>query len=248
MRDDIVDLLCFIEELPPALSDTYVPWGWTSWAEYADRARDQATAVQPFAYTAHNALRAAVMGHEAWERAATADEVRAMAALLDEALRAGSLGMSSNWFDTDRQRRLVPSRLADGDELDALLDVIARHPGATFQVIARKQHDRRDALGRSCGRGIRSLSLGDGVGGGKVEEGLTTWYLGGGNEPFQPDARLPDVDRHRRHPAVARPGQRTRRGEDSPPSPIPRGAPALARHGTTRCRSRTRSTATRSTN
>src|SRR4051794_10622790 len=186
VRDDIVDLLCFIEELPPALSDTYVPWGWSSWSEYADRAREQATAVQPFAYTAHNALRASVMGHDAWERPATAVEVDAMAALLDEALRAGSLGMSSNWFDTDRQRRLVPSRLSDAAELDALLDVIARHSGATFQVIARKQHDRRDALGRSCARGIRSLSLGDGVGGGKVEEGLTTWSLGGGNDPFQP--------------------------------------------------------------
>jgi N-acyl-D-aspartate/D-glutamate deacylase len=109
-----------------------------------------------------------------------------MASLLGDALRAGSLGLSSNWFDTDRQRRLVPSRLADGDELDTLLDVITRHPGATFQVIARKQRDRRDALERSCARSIKSLSLGDGVGGGKVEEGLTTWYLGGGNEPFTP--------------------------------------------------------------
>jgi N-acyl-D-aspartate/D-glutamate deacylase len=186
VREDIVDLLCFIEELPPALSDEFVPWGWSSWSEYAERARNQATAVQPFAYTAHNALRASVMGRDAWERAATTDEVAAMAALLDDALHAGSLGMSSNWFDTDRQRRLVPSRMSDGPELDALLDVIARHRGATFQVIARKQHDRRDALERSCGRGIRSLSLGDGVGGGKVEEGLTTWYLGGGNEPFSP--------------------------------------------------------------
>jgi N-acyl-D-aspartate/D-glutamate deacylase len=186
VRDDIVDLLCFIEELPPALSESFVPWGWSSWGEYADRARDQATAVQPFAYTAHNALRASVMGRDAWERASTPDEVEVMAARLDDALRAGSLGMSSNWFDTDRQRRLVPSRLADASELDALLDVIARHPGATFQLIARKQHDRRDALERSCGRGIRSLSLGDGVGGGKVEEGLTPWYLGGGNEPFTP--------------------------------------------------------------
>jgi N-acyl-D-aspartate/D-glutamate deacylase len=142
--------------------------------------------VQPFAYTAHNALRASVMGHEAWERAATTEEVTAMAVLLDDALGAGALGMSSNWFDTDRQRRLVPSRLSDAHELDALLDVVARHRRATFQVIARKKHDRRDALERSCSRGIRSLSLGDGVGGGKVEEGLATWYLGGGNEPFTP--------------------------------------------------------------
>jgi len=186
VRDDIVDLLCFIEELPPVLSDISVPWGWSSWSEYAERTREQATAVQPFAYTAHNALRASVMGHEAWERAATTEEVTAMAVLLDDALGAGALGMSSNWFDTDRQRRLVPSRLSDAHELDALLDVVARHRRATFQVIARKKHDRRDALERSCSRGIRSLSLGDGVGGGKVEEGLATWYLGGGNEPFTP--------------------------------------------------------------
>jgi N-acyl-D-aspartate/D-glutamate deacylase len=80
----------------------------------------------------------------------------------------------------------VPSRLADDAELDALLDVIARHRGATFQVIARAAADRRSALEKSCARGIRSLSLGDGVGGAKVEPGLTTWYLGGGNAPFTP--------------------------------------------------------------
>jgi N-acyl-D-amino-acid deacylase len=186
VQDDIVDLLCFVEELPTVLAESYVPWGWASWPEYADRARETATAAQPFAYTAHNALRASVMGEEAWARAATPDEIVAMAALLDDALAAGSLGMSSNWFDTDRQRRLVPSRRSADDELDALLDVIARHRGATFQVIARSSKDRRGALERSCARGIRSLSLGDGVGGAKEERGLTTWYLGGGNEPFTP--------------------------------------------------------------
>ncbi len=186
VRDDIVDLLCFIEELPPVLAESYVPWGWASWPEYADRARATATSAQPFAYTAHNALRASVMGEEAWERAATPEEIVTMAGLLDDALAAGSLGMSSNWFDTDRQRRLVPSRRSTDDELDALLDVIARHRGATFQVIARSRTDRRGALERSCARGIRSLSLGDGVGGAKEESGLTTWYLGGGNEPFTP--------------------------------------------------------------
>lgn len=186
VRDDVVDLLCFIEELPSMLADSFVPWGWTTWGEYAGAAREVPTAVQGFAYTAHSALRAAVMGHDAWERAATPAEVTEMARALDDALRAGSLGMSSNWFDTDRQRRLVPSRLSDGPELDALLDVIARHRGATFQVIARAARDRRPALEKACVRGVKALSLGDGVGGAKVEEGLTTWYLGGGNEPFTP--------------------------------------------------------------
>jgi N-acyl-D-aspartate/D-glutamate deacylase len=186
VRDDIVDLLCFVEELPTSLADSYVPWGWSSWAEYAECARRMPTSVQPFAYVAHNALRASVLGHEAWERSATPDEVASMGRLLDDALGAGALGLSSNWFDTDRQRRLVPSRLAAAAELDALLDVVARHPSATFQVIARSPADRRGALEKACARGIKSLSLGDGVGGAKVEPGLTTWYLGGGNAPFTP--------------------------------------------------------------
>ncbi len=183
---DIVDLLCFIEELPVSLAGDYVPWGWETWSQYRQVAAQTPLTVQPFAYTAHSALRGAVMGPDAWERAATAEEVAAMAALLDDALGAGSLGMSSNWFDTDRARKLVPSRLSDDAELAALLDTIARHPHAGFQVIARGADDRRNALAMACGRGVRALSLGDGTGGAKVEEGLDTWYLGGGNQPFQP--------------------------------------------------------------
>ena len=54
-----------------------------------------------------------------------------------QALRHGSLGLSSNWFDTDRNRDLVPSRLADDAEIDLLLDVLARYPHASFQVSNR---------------------------------------------------------------------------------------------------------------
>ncbi len=189
VRDDIVDLLCFIEELPPVLSDTYVPWGWSSWRRVRRLApADRPPTVQPFVYTAYNALRASVMGREGVGARRDTDEIASYGVRCSTTRwSAGSLGLSSNWFDTDRQRRLVPSRLSDADELDALLDVIARHPGATFQVIARKRRDRRDALENARAvAGIKSLSLGDGVGGGKVEEGLTTWYLGGGNEPFTP--------------------------------------------------------------
>ena len=74
-----------------------------------------------------------------------------MVELLDDALAHGSLGMSTNWFDTDRNRELVPSRLSDDAELDALFDVLARHPHATFQVIARGAADRRRVLGEGAG-------------------------------------------------------------------------------------------------
>ena len=186
VRDGLADLMCFIEELPFALAEQSVPWNWSTWADYHAVASQTPTTVTLFAYTAHNALRAFVMGREAWERPANATERERIASLLDEALRHGSLGLSSNWFDTDRNRELVPSRLADDAELDALMNVLARHPHASFQVLARSHEDRRRVLEKAHVRGVRAMSLGDGTGGVIREEGLTVWRLAGGNEPFQP--------------------------------------------------------------
>jgi N-acyl-D-amino-acid deacylase len=185
VRDRVADLLCFIEELPPSLSSACVPWDWHSWPEYHARAGTVATAVTPFAYTAHNALRAFAMGPDAWDRVATADERAAMAAMLDDALAHGSLGLSTNWFDTDRNRELVPSRRSDTTEIDALLDVLARYPHATLQLIARAPEDRRPVLERAVACGLRCLSLGDGVGG-VTDTDLPVYRLGGGAEPFMP--------------------------------------------------------------
>ena len=186
VKERVADLLCFIEELPQALAAECIPWGWQTWSEYREVAARTATTVSLFAYTAHNALRAFAMGPAAWERAATAEERQQMAELLDQALQHGSLGMSSNWFDTDRDRELVPSRMADDAELELLMDVLARHPHASFQVIARNADERRRVLEMGDARDVRCMSLGDGTGGIVREEGLSVWRLGGANEPFQP--------------------------------------------------------------
>ena len=50
--------------------------------------------------------------------------------------RHGSLGLSTNFFDTDRARQLVPSRVADDPEFEALFEVLARYPRASLQLIA----------------------------------------------------------------------------------------------------------------
>ena len=60
-----------------------------------------------------------------------------MCALLDEALRHGGIGLSTTFMDTDRNNREVPSRKADDVEFGRLLDVVARHPGATLQFVPR---------------------------------------------------------------------------------------------------------------
>lgn len=136
-RDEVVDLLCFLEDLPLEAFHREVPWSWEGWPEYVEAVRANPTALNVGGYFGHIALRTFVMGAAAWERAATHDEIARMCALLDEALAHGALGLSVNHFDRDRALRLVPGYFATDDEYAALLGVLARHPGRTFQVITR---------------------------------------------------------------------------------------------------------------
>jgi N-acyl-D-aspartate/D-glutamate deacylase len=147
-RDEIVDLLCFLEDLPLEAFRREVPWTWEQWPEYADALTGQPTTVHVGGYLGHLALRTYVMGEDAWTRAATADEVARMASLLDDGLRAGAMGLSVNHFDKDRALRPVPGYFADDDEYRALFAVVAGHHLATVQMITRfndPEHDVADA-------------------------------------------------------------------------------------------------------
>jgi N-acyl-D-amino-acid deacylase len=127
-RAGVTSLFCYIEDLPESAFDAAIPWAWETWAEYRRAAAGQRFGVNATGFVGHTPLRMFVMGAQAWERPATGAERRAMAAVLDESLAAGALGLSSSLgFDEDRESRPVPSRLADDDELAALLDVLAAH-------------------------------------------------------------------------------------------------------------------------
>jgi N-acyl-D-amino-acid deacylase len=136
VRKDIIDIFNFFEDIPEQAMLEMVPWDWRKWSEYkASLQRNVKVPVNFAAFCGHIALRLTVLGLEAWERAATPAEVAEMCALLDDALSAGALGMSSNLLDYDKHDRPICSMLADDTEWAALMAVIARHPGATLQVI-----------------------------------------------------------------------------------------------------------------
>src|SRR5262245_2445032 len=80
-------------------------------------------------YVGHSAVRRWVMGDDAYERAASDDEVTAMVGLVDEAMRSGALGFSSSLAPThlDLADRPIPSRLATLDEVRALADAVGRY-------------------------------------------------------------------------------------------------------------------------
>jgi len=133
---DVIDIFNYFEDIPEEPMRAIVPWDWKTWSEYkASMERNVRVPLNFCAFCGHIPMRLAVMGQEAWNRAATPDEIAQMCAMLEDALAAGAMGLSSNFLDYDKHERPLPSQLADDAELSALLGVLARYPDATFQVI-----------------------------------------------------------------------------------------------------------------
>ena len=136
VRAEVVKIFSFFEDIPEAPFFANLPWNWESWSDYKAAMESSVSVPANYgAFVGHIPLRLAVMGMDAWERAATPEEVTRIAELLEDALQAGALGMSTNLMDHDGQDRPVPSLQADDAELRALLEVVSRHPGASVQVV-----------------------------------------------------------------------------------------------------------------
>jgi len=135
-RDEVVKIFSFFEDIPEEPFRTELPWNWKTWSEYKQALTARVRVPTNYgAYVGHIALRLAVMGMDAWQRAATPAEVEEMVALLRDALEAGAMGMSSNLMDHDGSDRPVPSLHADDAEWLALAKTLADYPGTQLQVI-----------------------------------------------------------------------------------------------------------------
>jgi len=167
VQKEMIDIFTFFEDIPDKPLLQVLPWNWRTWGQYkASMQKHVKMPVNFAAYVGHIAIRLAVMGMDAWDRAATPQEIRKMCASLEDALAAGALGLSTNLLDHDSKDRPVPSMRADDAEWTALMDVLARHPGATMEVVV--DHFMRmsglasvERIGKLAeGRSVRILFLG----------------------------------------------------------------------------------------
>lgn len=150
-QQNVIDIFNYFEDIPEEPMREIVPWDWEKWSEYkASMERRVRLPLNFCSFCGHIPMRLAVMGQDAWSRAATPDEIAAMCDLLDDALAAGAMGLSSNFLDYDKYERPLPSQLAEDDELEALMRVVARYPNATMQVILDyfMRHTANDNLER----------------------------------------------------------------------------------------------------
>src|SRR5262250_2607015 len=103
-----------------AASAPWLSFHDTTFAEYLDSF--PRVAVNTVMQVGHNTLRVMTVGMD--RRPATADEISHMEKLLEEALQAGAIGLSSGLFT-------APGNYADPSEILALARVLARY-GATY--------------------------------------------------------------------------------------------------------------------
>jgi len=129
-------MLARVEGMPVGALEAACAWDWEGTGDYLARL-DGTLAPNAGFLVGHSAIRRAVMGPAACERAATADELAAMVRLLGRSLGDGGLGFSSSLAAThnDFEGGPVPSRLASHDELLALCTEVGRHEGTTLEFI-----------------------------------------------------------------------------------------------------------------
>ncbi len=132
----LIELMEGVEDIPGSAMTEGITWEWTSFPEYLDAVAAEPKVLDVGAQIAHGPLRAYVMGDRgaANEPATEADSL-AMAALVEEALRAGALGFSTSRTPLHRSKdgELVPGTTATADELLAIGDALSRAGHGVFQ-------------------------------------------------------------------------------------------------------------------
>ncbi len=137
--DALIDLMEGVEDIPGAALHVGMPWGsWESFGEYLDLLAGREYALDVGAHVAHGALRFYVMGERgAANEDATADDLKEMARLATEALRAGALGVSTSRTIGHRSMsgEPVPGTFAAGEELLALAGALKDAGHGVFEAI-----------------------------------------------------------------------------------------------------------------
>ncbi len=134
-----------------------VPWDdFETFPQYLDAVESGGVALNYGCYVGHTAVRLYVMGDEAYERKPTDSELSAMQREVADAMDSGAIGFATSASPTHNgdQGRPVPSRVADMDELRALLEPLRRRGKGVVALLpgGNQKHPDVFALQKHVGR------------------------------------------------------------------------------------------------
>ncbi len=138
-QDRLVRLMEGVEEIPGSALHEGLDWSWQSFGDYLDRLEAQPHALNVAAQVPHDPVRLYVMGERAAAReTASEDDVRAMTAIVREALQAGAFGFSTGRTDTHRTSdgHDTPASIAEQRELEGLASAFKGLPYRILSAVS----------------------------------------------------------------------------------------------------------------
>ena len=128
-------LLARVEGIPLEALEAGVEFSWSTYPEMLDAIEARGLGVNVGLMVGHAAIRRSVMGEAASTDAASPEQLAAMCAVLDEAVAAGGLGLSTATVATqvDGDGRPTPPTFATREEFLALAAVCGQHPGTCLE-------------------------------------------------------------------------------------------------------------------
>lgn len=113
-----------------------IKWQWETYPEYLDAIDKLPKGMNYAGYVGHSALRTYVMGERAFEEQASEDDLKAMVANVQDAVKAGAIGFSTSRSPAHLRPddRPVASRIADFEECRAIVNGMGEVGAGIFQL------------------------------------------------------------------------------------------------------------------
>ena len=135
-REQMARNLAEVEGMSIAALEAGIDWSFESFPDYLALLRRKGCYPNAGVFVGHSAVRTTVLGAEASERAASEGEVATMRAMVKEAMEAGAIGFATSTSINHNGDGGVPmpSRLAEDDEMRALVGVLGELGRGIFQL------------------------------------------------------------------------------------------------------------------
>lgn len=162
-RDLVMKNLTQVEGMSLHALRDGIDWSFETFPEYVDMLRAKGVVPNVACFLGHSSIRTYVMGAAATERAATPEEIDQMCAIVEQGMAAGAVGFATSTAPQHNGWGGVPmpSRLADDDELLALVQAMARSGRGIFMLTKGNRTDvpYLEALAEKTGRPIMIAAL-----------------------------------------------------------------------------------------
>ena len=127
-REQLITMMEQVEDIPAKALSEGLNWSWETFPEYLDALDRVPHTVDIGTQVPHATVRNYVMAERGWEADATDQEIAQMVEIVEEGLRAGALGFSTNRspFHQDEKGVPIPGTCASLKELMAFGEAMRR--------------------------------------------------------------------------------------------------------------------------